>query len=227
MKLAIFDIDGTLTETNKIDSECFIKAFYDSHRITDFETDWTKYQHVTDSGIVTEIFEKKLKYALSKKDFITFKKCFIENLEESADKNANSFAEIANAKVMLEELKLEQDWAIALATGCFYDSAEFKLKTAKINIGYLPMATADDAVSREEILQIAIKKSLDFYKQKEFVKIVSVGDGVWDVRTAKNLNIDFIGIASGQRADKLRQEGAKLIVENFKDYRIFLEYLNK
>ncbi|MCA1640363.1 MAG: HAD hydrolase-like protein, partial [Acidobacteria bacterium] len=86
---------------------------------------------------------------------------------------------------------------------------------------------ADDAVSREEILQIAIEKSLKKYGLAKFEKVVSIGDGVWDVRTAKNLNLDFIGIASGKRADALRDAGANYIIKDFRDYENFLEYLNK
>ena len=227
MKLALFDIDGTLTETNQIDDQCFVKAFAESHQITDVETDWTKYNHVTDSGLVAEIFEKKTKRPPNEKDIAAFKHCFVANLNKAAEKNAELFVEVRNAKTMLEKLKLEKDWAIALATGSFYNSAKIKLKMAKISIKDFPIATADDAVSREEILQTAIKKSLDFYKQSGFEKIVSIGDGVWDVRTAKNLNLDFVGIAGGDRAKRLRWEGAKFIIEDFRDYENFIERLNK
>jgi beta-phosphoglucomutase-like phosphatase (HAD superfamily) len=70
MKLAIFDIDGTLTETNKVDNECFVKAFADSHNITGIETDWTRYKHVTDSGIALEIFNERLDVRRTKKIFL-------------------------------------------------------------------------------------------------------------------------------------------------------------
>lgn len=227
MKLAIFDIDGTLTETNKVDDECFVKAFAVAHQITNIETDWTKYAHVTDSGLVSEIFNRKLGRSPDEKDFLIFKNCFIENLNESAFKNEAFFAEVPNAKAMLEKLKLEKDWAIALATGSFYDSAKLKLEKAKINIQDFPIGTADDAVSREKILQIAIEKSLEKYGLKKFEKIVSIGDGVWDVRTAKNLSLNFIGIASGKGADALREAGANYIIKDFRDYENFLAYLNK
>ncbi|MFN2393767.1 MAG: HAD family hydrolase, partial [Pyrinomonadaceae bacterium] len=203
MKLAIFDIDGTLTETNEVDDKCFVKAFAASHQITDIETDWTKYTHVTDSGLVLEIFNQRLGRAPDEEDFLTFKNCFIKNLNEYTSKDETLFAEVSNAKAMLEKLKLEKGWAIALATGCFYGSAKLKLEKAKIDIKDFPIGTADDAVSREEILQIAIEKSLKKYGLAKFEKVVSIGDGVWDVRTAKNLNLDFIGIASGKRADAL------------------------
>lgn len=227
MKLAIFDIDGTLTETNKVDNKCFVKAFANSHKITSIETDWTKYKHVTDSGIALEIFNKRLGRAPSKKDFSVFKTCFVKNLSEFANKDETLFVEILNAKEMLSKLIFVEDWAIALATGCFYESAKLKLKKAKMDIKSFPIATADDAVSREEILQLAIEKSLKHYRQSKFDKTVSIGDGVWDVRTARKLDLDFIGIASGKQAKLLRNEGASYIIKDFSDYATFLKYLNK
>lgn len=227
MKLAIFDIDGTLTRTNEVDDECFVRAFAASHQITDIETDWTKYKHVTDSGLVSEILNAKLKRPPNEKDFLAFKNRFIENLNEFASGDETLFAEVPNAKRMLEKLAREKDWAIALATGSYFDSAKLKLAKAKININDFPNATADDAVSREEILQTAIEKSLEKYGRKKFEKIVSIGDGVWDAQTAKNLNLDFVGVAGGERADNLRRENAEFIIEDFRDYESFFEYLNK
>lgn len=227
MKLAIFDIDGTLTETNEVDDKCFVEAFTASHQITDIETDWTKYAHVTDSGLVSEIFNQRLGRFPNKEDFLRFKSRFIENLNHYASRDETLFAEVSNAKAMLEKLKLEKDWTIALATGSFYDSAKLKLEKAKIDIKSFPIATADDAVSREEILQTAIEKSLEKYGLEEFEKIVSIGDGMWDVRTANNLDLGFVGIASGKRAEALREEGAKYVIKDFRDYENFLAYLNK
>ncbi len=227
MKLAIFDIDGTLTETNEVDDKCFVRAFAALHQITDIETDWTKYTHVTDSGLVSEIFNQRLGRAPSEVDFLTFKNCFIKNLNDYAFKEETLFAEVPSAKTMLETFSLEKDWVIALATGSFYDSAKLKLEKAKIDIKDFTIASADDAISREKILQMAIEKSLEKYGLKKFEKIVSIGDGVWDVRTAKNLRLDFIGIASGKRAEALRDEGANYIIKDFRDYENFLVYLNK
>jgi len=227
MKLAIFDIDGTLTETNEVDDKCFVDAFADSHQITEIETDWTKYTHITDSGLVSEIFNQKLGRSPNEEDFLIFKNCFIKNLNDYAFKEETLFAEVPSAKTMLETFSLEKDWVIALATGSFYDSAKLKLEKAKIDIKDFTIASADDAISREEILQMAIEKSLEKYGLKKFEKIVSIGDGVWDVRTAKNLRLDFIGIASGKRAEALRDEGANYIIKDFRDYENFLVYLNK
>ena len=56
-------------------------------------------------------------------------------------------------------------------------------------------------------------------------KIISVGDGVWDVRTAANLEMPFLGIGDEKTAVKLRQAGANIVLENYADYDLFLSSL--
>jgi beta-phosphoglucomutase-like phosphatase (HAD superfamily) len=51
MKLLIFDIDGTLTDTKRVDDECFINAFQDEYGVILTNTDWTTFVNVTDTGL--------------------------------------------------------------------------------------------------------------------------------------------------------------------------------
>ncbi|MBI3191378.1 MAG: hypothetical protein HYZ36_01850 [Pedosphaera parvula] len=50
MHLVIFDIDGTLTETNAVDADCYVRALAEVFGFADVDTDWSTYPHVTDSG---------------------------------------------------------------------------------------------------------------------------------------------------------------------------------
>jgi len=56
MKLVILDIDGTLTATNHVDTDCFVSAFTHCFGVAVIETDWALYPHATDSGIMQELF---------------------------------------------------------------------------------------------------------------------------------------------------------------------------
>jgi hypothetical protein len=58
MKLVVFDIEGTLTQTGAIESECFIRSVRKVLGVENFETDWSQYQFVTDSGVVQEISQR-------------------------------------------------------------------------------------------------------------------------------------------------------------------------
>jgi hydroxymethylpyrimidine pyrophosphatase-like HAD family hydrolase len=39
MHLVVFDIDGTLTATNKVDNECFVHAMQEVLQINDIDTE--------------------------------------------------------------------------------------------------------------------------------------------------------------------------------------------
>ena len=51
MYLILFDIDGTLVDSNEFDSEFYVQAVRKVLRI-EVGDDWSAYQHVTDGGIL-------------------------------------------------------------------------------------------------------------------------------------------------------------------------------
>lgn len=227
MKLAIFDIDGTLTNTNSVDNECFLKALSEAHAITGINTDWATYPHTTDSGITLQIFQEKFGRDPEDAELDKFKSCFVNMLIEQYESNSSSFTEIAGASVALSRLKRESDWAVAIATGCWRESALLKLRAAQIDIDGIPAAFAEDGLSREEILQSAVSQSLEQHRLSSFARTVSIGDGLWDVRTARLLNFAFLGVAGGERAAILDRAGAKHVIEDFADYCRLLTFLNE
>jgi len=225
LKLVIFDVDGTLTDTNGVDDDCFLQAFEDALGITDISDDWENYPHTTDSAIALHIFQTKFDRAPQAEEIQKHKTRFLELLQIRSTLNPALFEEIAGAGEMLKRLSGENDWAIAIATGSRRAAVRLKMKAAKIDGDDYPIASADDGLSREEILQAATAMALKVYNQSEFEKIISVGDGVWDVRTAANLKIPFLGIGDEKTAAKLRHAGASVILENFGDYDLFLSSL--
>lgn len=227
VKLAIFDIDGTLTNTNSVDDECFVRALSEAHAITEINRDWATYPHTTDSGITLQIFQEKFGRDPEAPELAKFKSCFSTMLSEQYHSNRSSFAAIAGASVALSKLRQEADWAVAIATGCWRESAFLKLRAAKIDIDGIPAAFAEDGLSREEILQSAVSQSLGQYRLSSFAKTVSIGDGLWDVRTARRLNFTFLGVGHGESAAILARAGAKHVIEDFADYGRLISFLNE
>jgi phosphoglycolate phosphatase-like HAD superfamily hydrolase len=225
MNLAIFDIDGTLTNTNDVDEYCFIKALAETHSIDDIVTDWAAYPHTTDSGITQHIFEEKFGRSPQETEVRNFKNCFVSMLREYYQTDSSSFAEIHGAAVALKMLQQDSDWAVAIATGCWRESASMKLKAANIDPEDIPAAYAEDGLSREDILRAAVSRALMQKGVSCFERIVSLGDGRWDVRTAGRLDFAFVGIGGGERATRLRQAGAKHVIEDFCDYDQLLKFL--
>ncbi len=227
MNLAIFDIDGTLTETDHIDEICFVQALTDAHGITEISTDWAGYPHTTDSAITFHIFETKLNRAPEEAELLKFKTHFVRLLENYQNTDSSLFAEIHGAALTLRRLNEEPEWRVAIASGSWRVAATLKLKAAGIPVDDYPAAFADDGLSRQEILRAAISKAQVVYKQEHFTRIVSIGDGVWDVRTARDLAFPFLGIGSGEREKKLREAGASHVIKDFDDYSLVLRYLDE
>ena len=52
-----------------------------------------------------------------------------------------------------------------------------------------------------------------------------MGDGVWDAKAAQDLGWRFIGIGSGEQADRLRQAGAGMVIPDYRPAEAFLDLL--
>jgi phosphoglycolate phosphatase-like HAD superfamily hydrolase len=229
MKLAVFDIDGTLTNTNSVDDDCFVAALADAHAIAGISTNWNEYPHTTDSGIMLQIFQERFGRSPSSNELLEFKRCFVRLLEKRHQSASKLFDEIPGAASALDLLRQKQSgWAVSVATGCWRESALMKLRAAKMELEGVPAAYAEDGISREEIILASISKALTHYRPaRDFEKIVSIGDGLWDVRAAINLKLAFVGVGVGASAARLRQAGAKHVVADFTDVEAFVRCLNE
>jgi len=197
MRIALFDIDGTLTASNRIDSECFADAFRDVFGLS-IDTDWNAYEHTTDRGIATEAL-RRFGRAADESALTLHRTRFIELL----DQRMTTLDEIPGARAFLAEL-LARGWRIALCSGAWSDSARLKLTRAGLPSD-LPLASCDDAISREAILRRGILLAGGSADDT----IVSFGDAPWDVRAAANLKLPFIGIG--------RRSGAAEVFEDYRD----------
>lgn len=227
MRLAIFDVDGTLTETNEVDSVCFVQAMADAHAVGRVNTDWGEYAHTTDSYITREVLREHFGRAPVDAERDEFISRFVSLLEESRARDASLFGEVAGASAALARLRAEPDWAVAIATGCWRGSGLLKLSAAGLETGGVPAAFAEEGVSREEILLAALKRARESYGREGFDRVVSLGDGLWDVSAARNLGFAFVGVGAGERAAMLRGAGASHVMEDFKDYGRLLRCLGE
>jgi phosphoglycolate phosphatase-like HAD superfamily hydrolase len=82
---------------------------------------------------------------------------------------------------------------------------------------HLPLACAEDGPTRDGIVRSAGARAVVCYGRRQFERVVLVGDGPWDVRTAHSLKLPFVGVARGQDADQLRSAGATHVVDDFLD----------
>jgi phosphoglycolate phosphatase-like HAD superfamily hydrolase len=217
MNLVVFDLDGTLAGTSAVDESCFVQAFADALNIHHLSTNWLDYDHATDSAVTTQAFLKHRGRKPRPEETSRVIDRFVELLRRHLDEDSALFAEVPGAPAFLIELQRNTDWGIALATGGWRRSAEFKIRAADLPLTDLPTAFAEDGPSRESIVEAAIARASAWYQCREFERIVSVGDAVWDIKTARQLKLPFLGVGSESRATLLRNNGAGHVVEHFLD----------
>src|ERR1700732_5281860 len=102
MHLVMFDVDGTLTETMKVDEECFVRSFKDVFGFADIDTDWSHYPRTTDSGIFHDVFTSRFGRAPTALDVSRFRQHFIGLL--AAASSQSPFALVAGANRLLSRL---------------------------------------------------------------------------------------------------------------------------
>jgi len=225
--LAIFDVDGTLTATNGVDSECFVQAIADVLGVVNLDTDWSRYEHATDPGIFSQVYKDRFGASPDDKEMSSMQQQFIELLRERLQTEPQRYEEVPGAASALYRLRNERGWAIAIASGAWKGSARLKLQSAGIGPDAFPSVFADEAISREGIIELAITRSLTRYHKTGFERVVSVGDGAWDLRAARRLNLPFVGVGTGPDRDALLEDGASHVIRDYADFEELIKCLGE
>ena len=219
MNLIIFDIDGTIVDSVKADDQCFIQSFKELFRIDLSQTDWNDYKHVTDSGLTNEIFETHRGRKPLAEEIEELKAHFYQLLSQQR----HAFREIPGAKNTLAALIENRNISVAFATGGWRETAMLKLATIGFELGDLPLISANEHFDRAIITQLAIEEALSFEKLTDFNTITYIGDGLWDLKTAQKLGINFIGI-DYQQNHKLIEAGALQVITDLWEVERIIEW---
>jgi phosphoglycolate phosphatase-like HAD superfamily hydrolase len=217
--LLLFDIDGTLIDSQAADGEIYLSVLEEVFGFADVSSDWGAYRHTTDSGILQEIFETRLGRAPRDCEVAAFRERFVEVIAEAA--SIETFREIPGARRMLSALDALPAHRVGLATGGWRASARCKMLSAGLRFDEYPSACADDAQSRISIMRLAIERAASRMNGRGPQSVVYIGDGLWDARACRALGIPFIAIASGADAERLRAEGAAAVLADFSDLDAF------
>ncbi|MCU0331583.1 MAG: haloacid dehalogenase-like hydrolase [Candidatus Kapabacteria bacterium] len=214
--LIVFDVDGTLTNTTNVDAECLVGALTEVTERPEISADWLLYDHSTDSGIVRQVlFEAGL--GADHDAYERVRQRFFDRMEAAYTANPDLFGPMPGATQAFSAVK-NSGAAVAIATGAWHESARFKMRVAGVDAYGIPMATADDAVDRVDILMRAIERVRRWTGVAELGRITYVGDAVWDVRAANVLGIGFVGLApTEQDAQRLTQAGAPVVIASLEE----------
>lgn len=223
-KLAIFDLDGTLVRSYQLDGECFVAACHDALGIAEIDTDWARYDHVTDPGIAAQIIRERQGREPAAGELDRLQSAFCVRLAEAAGRDG-AYAALPGAAGLLAALRARADWTVALATGAWRAAARIKIGRSGLELDDVPAAFGEDGPSRQAIVGAAIARAREHAGVDDFARMVCLGDGVWDVHTATRLGLPCIGVGSGAGAERLAAAGAARVVADFTDLAAILDAL--
>ena len=207
--LIVFDIDGTLTDSVTQHIDAFKEVLIEMG-VSEIKDDFKTFKHHTDSYVSKTIFETKQNKKFTKIEFDLFEEGLTEKL------CSQTINEIAGAKSLIEILNNTCDYGVCFATGSLRRPAEYKLNSIGISFEDWQLVTSDTIYDREGIVSKAIENAANYYKVPKFERVISVGDGLWDLLTAKNLGLEFVGVGSANKTI-LIENGATVVYEDLTD----------
>ena len=115
----------------------------------------------------------------------------------------------------------EKGIPFAYGTGAFPKATRIKMQDA--DVPFIPevLATSMTSISREGFVKQAISASKKYYNTTHFDQIIAVGDGLWDLKAAQKVGVDFLGIGQKNK-DVLIKNGCTHWVEDFKNFLVTL-----
>lgn len=219
--LVIFDVDGTLSLTSRVDDDCWAEAAREVLGVEGMSTDWSTYSHSTDEAIASDLIRDRTELPRTDETVHRVRDAFIARIRTALAGNPMLFRPVPGSPSVFDRLR-ECGWSSAIATGGWRTTACLKLDAAGVPHAGIPAAHADDAHPRESIVSIAAARAIES-AGTAFERIVYVGDGIWDVRAARRLGIGFVGIGEGEQEARLRGEGAEIVLPDYDRADAFVE----
>jgi phosphoglycolate phosphatase-like HAD superfamily hydrolase len=197
MQLIMFDIDGTLVDSDEFDGPLYAQAVR-SVTGEKVDTTWGSYRNVTDSGILLELLERRGLHQQADEIAKRVMQEFFALTDDYLKRHPSVIREVSGARILVEALRAKPNVRVAVATGGWRETAFLKLNRIGLDPQSLPIATACDAIERTRIMQIAEERaSVGEVPDRR----IYFGDGTWDKRACAELNYDFIAV--GRKVEHL------------------------
>ncbi len=181
----MFDVDGTLVISDEFDGSCYLESVYEilGHNL---DTDWTRYAHVSDAGILDQHIRENGLQVDREKIHADVKEAFVGKIANHL--KCNPVQQVAGASEFLDGLRRIENLSISIATGGWHETALMKLESADIDVVDIPIASSNNHFSRAEIMKIAEQKAVGGNR----VPCTYFGDGEWDKMACEELDFNFV-----------------------------------
>lgn len=225
-KLVLFDIDGTLVQTDKqsvaqwrIRVVEVFKEVYRKDLPVDFDlarvngkVERRYFREIAEMlGVSKDEFEKKFPAAAE---------YFHVLLKHHIEKKNINFTKVREAADLVERLMKVSHIYMGLVTGNIEKNAWLKLKSADFDTPFSVGGFGDNVEDRGDLVVEAIQKAQHHFGTK-FLRsdIIVVGDTIHDIASAKKAGVFSVGVATGmtESLEQLEAAGGDIVVNTLTD----------
>ncbi len=223
MKVCLFDIDGTLVNTNRAGKDAMIEAFLEVAELTELE-------HVlqvsgkTDRGIFAELFELHGR-SLSEDAWRRFLERYLAGLSTNLPVRQGLILEGVSA--LLAKLSQRDDVLLGLLTGNVERGAKLKLSHYGIHEYFAFGGFGDDHPDRDDVARAALKAAEDHVGHRiPPENVYVIGDTPNDVRCARAIGAKAVAVATGVYSEEqLKETQPDLLLTNLSDIEAVLKFI--
>lgn len=205
IKAILFDIDGTLLDSNDAHAESFVEAFKNFDKTVSFVE--LKWLIGMGADLILEKYLSKNEIKKFGKDLLDYRKrIFLEKYLPEVET-------ISGVKELFKKLYADK-FLIALASSASDEELEKYKNKLKVSKYLSEETTADDAENAKpapDIFQAALQKLKNVEKSEALI----IGDTPYDAEAAVKAKIRIIGVKTGGWSEeKLESKGCAEVYEN-------------
>jgi len=215
MNLAIFDIDGTLTDSFGMDVHFYeaVASRLGVEPPTDALGSWT---HVTDESILHELFARHDRRA--SQDDVTWIKA---RYRDALGTHLGAVPQIPGAAAILDHLRGHPAWHVTIGTGNWGFAGAMKLEAGGVDHTGIEIIGCDERPERTTMMRHALEVARA--EAGPFERVVYIGDRPYDLRACQALAWPFVGRT--EDASVLERLGASHVLRDYEDTPRVLEAL--
>jgi len=213
VRLALFDIDGTLIRTHGAGVKAFARAFAVEFGLGN-GTETMSFAGRTDTSLVREFLHQHGRL-VTPDDMQRFQDCYVFLLDHYLRESTGGV--IPGVKEFMVALKKGNPSVVfGLLTGNIRLGAEIKLRHFGLWGDFVTGAFADDHEDRNEIARIAFERGRALLgKSLKPAEVLVVGDTPHDIRCGRAIGARTLAVATGGATlDELKRHQPDWAVEN-------------